>query len=103
MKTNAKLYTEKEVRRLFDSFAILIGERDAVPKQTAVGLFGKDALCFTNRLNSDSRYSGLIAGFGIGQHTVFGLTLRGMKIAATYCKVLALSEGGITEDAYSEE
>lgn len=98
-----KLYTEKEINRLFDSFAVLIGEMDVVPEQTAVGLFGKDAFCFTNRLNSNSRYRDLVDGFGIGQHTVFGLTLRGMKIAASYCNVLALSEGGITEEAYDED
>lgn len=103
MKTNAKLYTEKEVRRLFDSFAILLGEEEAVPKHIAVDMFGKDAILFTANMNCTSNNSGLLIGYGIGKYTVDGLTLRGMKIAATYCNVLALKEYDIVKAAYDEE
>ena len=103
MKTNTKLYTEKEVRRLFDSFAVLLGEEEAVPKHIAADIFGEDALDFTARLNPVRGYGDLAAGFGIGNYTAYGLTLRGMKIAATYCNVLALKEYDIVKAAYDEE
>lgn len=103
MKTNTKLYTEKEVRRLFDSFAVLLGEEEAVPKHIAADIFGEDALEFTARLNPVRGYGDLAAGFGIGKYTVDGLTFRGMKIAATYCNVLALKEYSVTNAAHDEE
>lgn len=73
---------------LFEQYAILFGNSDGVPEQTAAEILGKDAVDFAYRLDSGRGF--LWGGYGNGSHTAMYLTLRGFLTACTYNNVSAL-------------
>ncbi len=73
---------------LFEQNAILFGNSDGVPEQTAAELLGEAAVDFAFKLESGR---GLLwNGYGNGSHTAKYLTLRGFLTACTYNNVSIL-------------
>ena len=80
LSRSARMYTKEDVKRIFDENKILMGNRDAVPVYVAIEIFGEEAVDF-------SRRSEIFNGYGIGDYTLYGLSLSQFEIAATYCNV----------------
>lgn len=87
---------------LFEEKAILIGERDAVPEETAIELFGASAVDHARKLGTKGE---LCNAYGAGEYTARYLTLNGFMRAVTYHNISQLrkqseerSEGFNKED-----
>lgn len=80
LSRSARMYTKEDVKRIFDENKILMGNHDAVPVYVAKEIFGEEAVEF-------SRRSEIFNGYGIGDYTLYGLSLSQFEIAATYCNV----------------
>lgn len=89
IKPSAVLYRKEDIEKIFDREKLLIGEADAVPEYIALEIFGEDAVEFAKRLD---KYGMNANGYGIGDHTLFYLTLKGMKTAATYVNVCTIRD-----------
>lgn len=67
------------IKGLFEKEAILINDADVIPEYVVKDLFGEDAIDFAKRM-----VPGGYNGYGIGYFTIYYLTLRAFKVAATY-------------------
>lgn len=83
------LLNKAQVIELFQREAILFGDRDAMPKSRAIELFGAEAVDFAERMGKPQDR---LTGYGVGDYTAFGLTLCGVRLAATYCNVRLLQK-----------
>lgn len=92
-----------QAQALFEDHAILIGGRDAIPEETAVELFGEEAVEHAHTLNGQS-YE-LCNVYGIGHYQQGYLTLQGFLTAATYSNVhlLELEKAELERPVESED
>lgn len=84
-----KTLNESQVKELFAREAVLIGRNDCVPAFRAAEIFGQKAVEHTHRLDHSGT---LVSRYGIGDFTLYALTLRGFQTAASYYNVQQLRE-----------
>ena len=77
-----------QAQALFEEKAILIGGGDAIPEQTVVELFGKDAVAHAHTL--DKAGGSYCNAYGVGDYTAPYLTLSGFLRAVTYHNIRKL-------------
>ena len=77
-----KKLNKAQAQALFEEHAILIGGRDAIPEETAVELFGEEAVEHAHTLNGQS-YE-LCNVYGIGHYQQGYLTLQDFLTACSY-------------------
>ena len=75
---------------LFEKHAILFGDRDAIPEETAIQLLGKDAVEFAR--DQDNGGGRTWNAYGIGDAQADYLTFKGFLIACTYSNISSLKE-----------
>lgn len=83
------LLNKAQVIELFQREAILFGDRDAMPKSRAIELFGVRAVNFAKQMRDTHE---TCVGYGADGYIAFGLTLCGVRLAATYCNVRLLQK-----------
>lgn len=76
------IYCKDDIQRIFDREKILMGNNDVFPEYKAVEIFGSDAVRFAEK--TGHMY---LRGYGIGDYTSYGFTIKGIEIAATYRNV----------------
>jgi len=77
-----------QAQALFAERAILIGGGDAIPEQTVVELFGKEAVAHAHTL--DKAGGSYCNAYGVGDYTAPYLTLSGFLRAVTYHNIRKL-------------
>lgn len=77
-----------QVKALFERETVLLGSRDGVPDYRVATLFGEAAVRFAHRMDNNSHKNAV--GYGTGDYTLFGLSLQGFMVAASYFNVQQL-------------
>lgn len=77
-----------QVKALFEREAVLLGSRDGVPDYRVATLFGEAAVRFAHSMDNNSHKN--VVGYGTGDYTLFGLSLQGFMVAASYFNVQQL-------------
>ena len=88
---------------LFEKHAILFGDRDAIPEETAIQLLGKDAVEFARDQDQDNGGGRTWNAYGIGDAQADYLTFKGFLIACTYSNISSLKEEAEEPEDETEE
>ena len=80
---------KEQVKGLFEQEAVLMGTENCVPAFRAAALFGRDAVEHARRMGT-SRPGFFFNGYGVGDHTLGPLTLRGFQAASSFYNVQLL-------------
>lgn len=76
---------------LFDRNSCLIGDRDVILEEVAEKLTSRQAVDFAYRTNKNGHN-----GYGIGDYTVFYMTLNEFLSAVTYENINEYRKAGVT-------
>lgn len=82
-----KLLNREAFTELFNNNAVMIESQNVLPYDRAIQLFGQDAVDFAQKMSKRH-----FSGYGIGNYTLYFITLYGAELAATYNNVDILSE-----------
>lgn len=89
--------TEKELNLIFERESVLIGTENNIPTSRAILYFGADAIEFAKHFQGGGGKT--CNNYGLGNRGISCeyLTLKGLKVAATYRNIVLIDEEAATE------